>query len=105
MSQLANPPRSLPGTAQAPEIRRLWAVRDARGLRVMVHLVPANDSSEVHPAWMANRDAWINELELRTGSSVRLEQANEPLGEDVATAAAGASVAAFLWRDPALTNC
>jgi hypothetical protein len=45
-----------------PEIRRLRAIRDTEGLRVLVKLEPALDSSETHLAWMANRDVWVDEL-------------------------------------------
>lgn len=88
-----------------PEIQRMWAIRDARGLRVIVDVVRANDSNEVHPTWMANRDAWVDELESRTGSRVRLEHAGEPSGDDAAIKAPGVVVAAFLWRDPTTINC
>jgi len=43
-------------------IRRLRAIRDTEGLRVLVQLEPALDSSAIHPAWMANRDVRIDEL-------------------------------------------
>ena len=59
-------------------IRRLWAVRNAQGLRVPVHVERAFDSNEVDPAWMANRDVWITELQLRRGSPVRLEYTDVP---------------------------
>ena len=49
-----------------PEIRRLLAIRDQEGLRVLVQLDPAPDSNETHPAWMANRDEWTEELQWRT---------------------------------------
>ena len=48
--------------ATSAEIRRLWAIRDTEGLRVLVQLEPALDSSAIHPAWMANRDVRIDEL-------------------------------------------
>jgi hypothetical protein len=81
-----------------PEIRRLWALRNTQGLRVLVHVERALDSNEIHPAWMANRDVWIDELQLRTGSSVRLEHMDEPLGDEVVTDVPGVIVAALSWR-------
>ena len=60
-----------------PEIRRLLAVRDAEGLRVLVELEPAPDSNEIHPAWIANRHDWTDELQGSTGSAVRLEQSDD----------------------------
>jgi hypothetical protein len=83
-----------------PEIRRLWARRDTQGLRVLVHVDRAFDSNEAHPAWMANRDVWIDELQLLTGSPIRLEHADEPLGDEGVTDAPGVIVAALSWRDP-----
>jgi hypothetical protein len=83
-----------------PEIRRLWVLRDTQGLRVLVHVERALDSDEIHPAWMANRDVWIDELQLHTGSPVRLEHMDEPFGDDVVTDAPGVIVAALSWRDP-----
>lgn len=81
-----------------PEIRRLWALRDTQGLRVLVYVEPAPDSSEIHPAWIANREVWIDELQLRTGSLVRLEHVDESSG-DLMTDAPGV-VAALSWREP-----
>jgi hypothetical protein len=69
---------------------------------VFVHLKRALDSNEIHPAWMANRDGWIDELQLLTGSPVRLEHADEPFGDEVVTDAPGAIVTALSWRDPSL---
>jgi hypothetical protein len=48
--------------ATSAEIRRLRAIRDTEGLRVLVLLEPALDRSAIHPAWMANRDVRIDEL-------------------------------------------
>ena len=86
-----------------PEIRRLWALRDTQGLRVLVHVERALDSNEIHPAWMANRDVWIDELQLRTGSPVQLENADEPSGDEVVTDAPDVIVAALSWRDPSFS--
>lgn len=86
-----------------PEIRRLWALRDAQGLRVLVHVERALDSNEIHPAWMANRDVWIDELQLRTGSPVRLENADVPFGDELVTDAPGVIVAALSWRGPSFS--
>lgn len=83
-----------------PEIRRLLAIRDTQGLRVLIHLEPANDSNEIHPAWMANCHLWIDELQLRTGGAVRLEHIDESLADDGVTDAGGVLVAALSWRDP-----
>jgi hypothetical protein len=79
-----------------PEIRRLWAVRDAQGLRVMVFLEPTYDGDDTQPAWIAHGHTWARELQAHTGVSVRLEQIDEPLVYGVETDV----VATFSWRDP-----
>jgi hypothetical protein len=81
-----------------PEIRRLLAIRDSEGLRVLVELEPALDSNEIHPSWLANRTAWKDELQWHTGATVRLEYAGEPLADEVESR--GIIVAEFSWRDP-----
>lgn len=81
-----------------PEIRRLLAIRDREGLRVLIDLEPALDSNEIHPAWMANRTAWTDELQWHTGVPVRLEYAGEPLAGEVQSR--GNIVADLSWRDP-----
>ena len=48
----------------------------------------------IHPrsaivAWIANLDAWIDELQLRARSPARLENADEPFGVEVLTEAPG----------------
>jgi len=78
-----------------PEIRRLRAIRDTEGLRVLVELEPAQDSNEIHPAWIANRDEWADELQGHTGTAVRLEHA---LRDELETH--GVIVADLFWRDP-----
>jgi hypothetical protein len=83
-----------------PEIHWLLAIRNTQGLRVRVHVERAHDSNEVHPAWMANRDAWIDELQLLTGDAVRLEHVDESLAAGVESDARDAIVAALPRRDP-----
>jgi len=81
-----------------PEIRRLRAIRDTQGLRIVVELEPVQDSDETHPAWIANRSAWSNELAWHTRSSVRLEYASRSLDDEVASDSV--IVADLSWRDP-----
>ena len=86
-----------------PVIRQLGARRDIQGLRVFVHLERAFDHIEIHPAWIANRDLWIEELQSCTGSRVRLELEENPFGDEGVNGSAGVIVAALSWRDPALS--
>jgi hypothetical protein len=81
-----------------PEIRRLLAIRDPEGLRVLVELEPAQDSGEIHPAWVANRHEWTDELQWHTGSAIRLEHAHRFLAGEAASR--GVIVADLSWRDP-----
>jgi hypothetical protein len=85
--------------AAHPEIRRLEAIRDGEGLRVLVELEPAIDSDEIHPSWLANHDVWIDELEVLTREPVRLESLDESLA-GAAGREARDLVAALCWRDP-----
>lgn len=66
---------------------------------MLVHVERALDSNEIHPAWMANRDVWIDELGLLTGDAVRLQDV-ESGGDPVETDAREVIVAALSWRDP-----
>jgi hypothetical protein len=81
-------------------VRRMWAIRDTRGLRVLVSLAPTLDGDDTYPAWIANGRAWVNELQLCTDDSVRLEQIDEPVVDGIAIGAEGVIVAALSWRDP-----
>lgn len=56
-----------------PAIRRLWGIRVAQGLRVIVTIDPTVDDDDVLPVWLANTKAWSRELHLRTGHLVQLE--------------------------------
>jgi len=81
-----------------PEIRRLLAIRDTAGLRVLVELEPAQDSDELNPAWMANRRLWADELQWHTGANVRLEHLDD--ADDVETDGEEVIVATLSWRAP-----
>jgi hypothetical protein len=84
-----------------PEIRRLLAVRDSSGLRVLVALEPAQDSGETHPAWMANSRDWASELQWHMNCAVQLEHVDGTVANEVL--ARGAVVADFAWRDPSVS--
>lgn len=85
-----------------PEVRRLLAIHDAEGLRVLLQLEPAQDSGEMNPAWLANRREWANELRWHTGIAVRLESLDER--DDTAAEGREVIVADLSWRDAALTD-
>src|SRR5262249_55959691 len=81
-----------------PEVRRLLAIRDTDGLRILLQLEPAQDSGETHPAWMANRREWTDELCWHTGTPVRLEKFDA--GDDGESGVGPLIVADLSWRDP-----
>jgi hypothetical protein len=85
-----------------PAVRRMWAIREAEKLRVIVTLEPTIDNSDTHPAWLANSHAWGHELHSHTGSFVELELVDEPLINEIETDAEGDVVVAMCWRDPVL---
>jgi hypothetical protein len=83
-----------------PEVRRLLAVRDSDGLRVLLQLEPAQDSGETHPAWIANCREWAHELRWQTGVAVQLEALDESADAD--TNGGELVVADLSWRDPSV---
>lgn len=83
-----------------PEVRRLLAIRESDGLRVLLQLEPAQDSGETHPAWMANRREWADELRWHTGAAIRLEKLDE--SDDTDTNGRELIVADLSWRDPSV---
>jgi hypothetical protein len=85
-----------------PAVRRMWAIRNAQTLHVIVALEPTMDNSETYPAWLANGHEWIQELRSHTGCRVELELIDEPLVDEIETDAEGDIVVVMCWRDPAL---
>jgi len=81
-------------------IRRMWAVRGAQALRVIVTLEPTIDNGDVYPAWLANADRWMQELRVEVGSPVELMLLLDPASVEIGVAAEGELVAALSWRDP-----
>jgi hypothetical protein len=81
-------------------VRRLWAIRDASGLRVLVTLEPTHDGNDTYPVWVANCNAWADELQSCTEASVRLELLDEPMFDGAAIDAESLLVATLSWRDP-----
>src|SRR5262245_63509659 len=83
-----------------PGVRRLWAIRDAQALRVIVTLEPTVDDSDTYPAWFANSRKWTREMQASTGRSVRLELLDEPSTDAIEIDVEGEVVVAMSWRDP-----
>jgi hypothetical protein len=79
-------------------IRRLWAIKESQGMRVIVTLEPTHDGNDIYPAWLANGNEWAHELEMRIGGPMQLEVTDEPLLP--AGVGGGVLVAELFWRDP-----
>jgi hypothetical protein len=84
-----------------PTIRRLWAIRSALALNVIVTLEPTVDNSDTYPAWFACSRGWAQEIQVLTGGTVSLEMLEEPPVTEFEIELDGEIVAAFNWRDPA----
>src|SRR5262245_28501937 len=89
--------------ASHPDVRHLWAIRDADGLRVLITLEPTADGDDTNPAWLANSDAWAHELQSCTGHVVHLELLDEPVFDEATIGAKSLIVASLSWRDPSFT--
>jgi len=83
-----------------PAIRRLWAIRNAQALSVIVTLEPMVDNDDTYPAWFACNQGWAREIRSITGSRVTLELFDEPQVDEFEIDLEGELVAAISWRDP-----
>lgn len=83
-----------------PAVRRLWAIRDAQTLSVILTLEPTMDNGDTYPTWFACSHGWTREVQSITGSSVKLELLDEPLVDEFDIDLEGEIVAAISWRDP-----
>lgn len=86
--------------AAHPAVRRLWAIQESQGIRVIVMLEPTHDGDDVYPAWLAKGQEWAHELRLRMDGTVQLEVIDEPFLADLAAGIDGVLVAELFWRDP-----
>jgi hypothetical protein len=82
-------------------VRRLWALRDSVGMRVIVTLQPTHDGDDIYPAWLAKAHEWAHELESLMEGPVQFEVMDEevmdePLHREFG---AGVLVADLFWRD------
>ncbi len=80
-------------------IRRLWAIRELQGTRVVLALQPTNDGDDVYPVWLANAGAWARELQLRLGAPVRLEVVDESALAGMAAEIDAVLALELSWRD------
>jgi hypothetical protein len=104
----ATAPRHVTAEAEAladwydthPTIRRLWAIRDARTLSVIVTLEPTMDNGDTYPAWFACSQRWAHEIRSIADGPVNLELLDEPSVDEFEIDLDGELVAALSWRDP-----
>ena len=82
--------------------RRLWAIKEAQRMRVVVMLEPTNDGDDIYPAWLANGQQWARELESRIAEPVQLEVVDEPFAAEFVAGMDGLLVAELSWRDSSL---
>jgi hypothetical protein len=85
-----------------PLVRRLWGIKNAERLRVIVLVEPTHDGDDIYPVWLANSQAWTDELHLYTGNSVHLEQIDELPFDGIEFDAESVIVADLFWRDATL---
>jgi hypothetical protein len=83
-----------------PTIRRLWAIKDAQVLSVIVTLEPTMDNDDTYPAWFACIQGWVREIRSIIGSPVNLELLDEPEVDEFEVDLEGEIIAAISWRDP-----
>jgi hypothetical protein len=83
-----------------PTVRRLWAIRDAQVLSLILTLEPTMDNGDTYPTWLACSQGWAREVQSITGSSVKMKLLDEPPAADFEIELEGEIVAAISWRDP-----
>jgi hypothetical protein len=87
-----------------PVVRRLWGIKVAQGLRVIVAIEPTVDNDDVLPCWLANTEAWLRDLHLRTGSRVQLELIKDIPCQGIDIDPDSVLIADLFWRDPTLNQ-
>jgi hypothetical protein len=87
-----------------PTVRRLWGVKDAHKLRVIVSVEATPDNNDVYPAWLANCETWSRELRSYVGRVVQLELIDEMRLDGLEIDAGSVVIADLFWRDPTLNQ-
>jgi hypothetical protein len=101
--RLTNPAKVLAEWyATHPSVRRLWAIDEARRMRIIVTLEPTLDNDDLYPAWLANGREWASDLQSRLNVAVHMEVAYEPAFTRLGLGHEGFLVAELHWRDPSL---
>lgn len=87
-----------------PAVRRLWGIRVAQVLRVIVAIEPTLDNDDVFPCWLANTDAWSSELYSQTGSCIQLELVKDLPCDGIEVDFGSVLIADLFWRDATLNQ-
>ena len=85
-----------------PAVRRLWGIKDAQRLRVIVAVEPTLDDDDIYPAWLAHAEEWASELHSHMGSDVQLELIHVPAFDGIEIGAESVIIVDLLWRDATL---
>jgi hypothetical protein len=81
-----------------PAVRRLWGVKDAQTLRVIIAVEPTLDNDDIYPAWFANAKEWTSQLHAYTKRHVQLELIQgPPYGLEIDPGSV--VIAELFWRD------
>lgn len=83
-------------------VRRLWAIENSEGVRVIVALEPTHHGDDTLPVWLANCDAWAIDLQVHLQRPVLLEQTDDPSLQEIQIDAEDVIVADLCWRDPCM---
>ena len=87
-----------------PLVRRLWGIKVAQGLRVIVAIEPTLDNDDTFPSWLAKTETWVRELRSTTGSCVQLELINDLPWGGVEMDPGSVLIADLFWRDATLNQ-
>jgi hypothetical protein len=87
-----------------PSVRRLWGIKVAQGLRVIVVIEPTLDNDDVFPGWLANSSVWSRELHLQTGRCVQLELVKDLPCDGIEVDPGSVVIADLFWRDATLSQ-
>ena len=85
-----------------PAVRRLWGIKDAQRLRVIVAVEPTLDDDDISPAWFAHAEEWASELHSHMGSDVQLELIHVPTFDEIEIDDESVIIADLFWRDATL---
>jgi hypothetical protein len=87
-----------------PLVRRLWGIRAAQQLRVIVMVEATLDNDDVLPGWLSHCAAWREELCRSTRRPVRLQLLDEFVMAGLELDSSDVIIADIYWRDATLSH-